>query len=49
MADADLMTCRRLLTVHVRRNRFVEGHLGWAFDGGYFVAVLRRIEALVNE
>lgn len=48
VADADLMTCRRLLTMHVRRNRFFEGHLEWAFGSGYFVAVLRRIKGLVG-
>lgn len=46
IAGADEETLRRALTVHVRADRFSEGHLVEAFRRGLIQAVLRRFEAL---
>ena len=43
---ADLETLRKLLTTHVRKDRFCEGHLLEAFRGGQITAILRRIKAI---
>lgn len=39
----DLLTLRKLLTVHVRADRFAEGHLASMFENGHIVAILRRL------
>ena len=44
--SADLDTLRRLLTLHVRRDRFVEGHLSEMIDLGHIRAILHRLKAL---
>ncbi|MHB2018685.1 MAG: DUF6508 domain-containing protein [Candidatus Xenobia bacterium] len=46
LKQADVETLRRLLTTHVRQERFVEGHLANLFDQGYIVAILRRLREL---
>lgn len=37
---------RRLFTTLVRSDRFMEGQLGWAFDSGLFVRMVRRLREL---
>jgi hypothetical protein len=49
LASADPETIRRLLTMHVRKNRFCEGHLACMFENGYIVALLRRLKDIRNE
>jgi ADP-ribosyl-[dinitrogen reductase] hydrolase len=49
LAQADLLTVRKLLTLHVRADRFVEGHLARAFEKGEVVAILRRLKHLREE
>ena len=49
LAQADLLTVRKLLTLHVRADRFVEGHLASAFENGQIVAILRRLKHLREE
>lgn len=44
VAGATLETVRRLLTVHLRKDRFVEGHLAWAIENGHLAAILRRFQ-----
>lgn len=44
--NADLETLQKLVTAHVRINRFSEGHLEKLMQEGYFVRVLERLEAL---
>ena len=44
--NADLKTLRRLLTLHVRKDRFCEGHLWGMFDEGHLTAILRRLRVL---
>ena len=46
LETADLLTLRRLLTVHVRAERFAEGHLASVFESGHITAILRRLEQI---
>ena len=46
LAEADLLTIRKLLTTHHRADRFVEGHLGQIFESGHIVEILRRLKAI---
>jgi O-acetyl-ADP-ribose deacetylase (regulator of RNase III) len=46
VATADLTTLRRLMTMHVRAERFNEGHLDWAIDNGHIAAIVERLLAM---
>ncbi len=46
LAAAELEEMRKLLTLHVRKDRFVDGHLGGMISDGHIEAVLRRIAIL---
>jgi uncharacterized protein DUF6508 len=46
LARARISTLRRLLTLHVRKNRFCEGHLAGMLAEGHMLAILRRIAEL---
>ena len=46
LARASLSTLRRLLTLHLRKDRFCEGHLAGMLAEGHIVAILRRIAEL---
>ena len=46
LAQADLLTLRRLLTAHVRQDRFIEGHLAQMLENGHITAILRRLGEL---
>jgi hypothetical protein len=46
IARARVETLRRLLTCHMRADRFTEGHLVYAFESGGFTAILRRLQQL---
>ena len=46
LAVADLDTLRRLLTSHVRADRFGEGHLADMLEEGHITAILRRLAEL---
>ena len=43
---ARLGTLRKLLTLHVRKERFCEGHLSAVHESGHLVAILRRLQAI---
>ncbi len=43
---ADLQVIRKLITVHVRKERFCEGHLPAAVESGHMAAVLHRLKQL---
>jgi protein-tyrosine phosphatase len=43
---ADLLTLRKLLTTHLRADRFVEGHLASALESGHITAILRRFREI---
>ena len=45
--SARLLTLRKLLTLHVRADRFVEGHLASMLESGHITAILRRVAHLV--
>ena len=44
--QADLEFLRKIVTAHVRFDRFLGGHLEELFASGYFVRVLERLEVL---
>ena len=46
---ADLFTLRKLLTAHVRADRFVEGHLAQVLENGHIAAILRRLQQIRGE
>lgn len=46
LADAGLGTIRKILTTHVRREHFEDGHLAGVVRSGHVAAVLRRLQAL---
>ena len=43
---ADLLVLRKLLTTHVRKDRFVEGHLASMLECGHITAILRRLKEI---
>ena len=43
---SDLLTLRKLLTAHVRADRFVEGHLAGLLQSGYVTVILRRLKRI---
>ena len=45
---ARLMTLRKLLSLHLRKDRFVEGHLAEMLESGHITAILRRAAYLVR-
>lgn len=46
IAGARVETLRRLLTCHVRADRFTSGHLQYVFESGGFTAILQRLQQL---
>jgi hypothetical protein len=46
LADADLLTLRKLLTSYVRADRFSAGTLAAMFSNGQIVAILRRLKQI---
>ncbi len=48
LSNADLPKIRRILTLHVRKERFCEGHLEEMFESGHIVAVLRRLQDIAE-
>ena len=44
--SADAVTIQKLLTTHVRADRFCEGHLASMFENGHIVVVLRRLKVI---
>jgi len=47
--SADGTTIQKLLTTHVRQDRFCEGHLAVMFKNGHIVALLRRLREIRKE
>ena len=48
MAAADLETVRRLVTTHMRKERFCQGHVGSTFESGHLMALLDRAAELLG-
>jgi O-acetyl-ADP-ribose deacetylase len=46
LKTANLETLRKLFTLHVRRDRFVEGHFAEMIDTGHIRALLHRLKEL---
>jgi hypothetical protein len=46
LASADAEMIRKLLTTHVRKDYFCEGHLAAMFENGHIVALLRRLKEI---
>lgn len=46
LVSADIQVIRRLITLHVRKERFCEGHLPDMVACGHMAAVLRRLAEL---
>lgn len=46
LSKATLKTCVKLITLHVRKDRFVGGHLGEMVRCGHIAAILRRLAEL---
>lgn len=46
LKDADLALLRRLVTWHVRQNRFAKDHLATVIASGHIAAILGRLKAL---
>jgi hypothetical protein len=46
LATAGLLALRKLLTTHVRKDRFVEGHFGAMLESGHITAILRRLREI---
>jgi len=44
--SADAETIRKLLTTHVRKDRFCEGHLNAMFEKGHICALLQRLKQI---
>lgn len=49
LAQADLLTLRKLFTTHIRTDRFNEGHLAHVIENGHIAAMLRRLQTLRDE
>jgi hypothetical protein len=46
LETADLLTLRKLLTVHLRAERFAEGHLASVFESGHITDILHRLKQI---
>ena len=49
LAEADLLTLRKLLSAHVRADRFVDGHLAQIHADGHLLGIMRRLAQLRTE
>ncbi|MBD2253389.1 hypothetical protein H6G14_19105 [Nostoc parmelioides FACHB-3921] len=43
---ADISTIQKLLTSHVRKERFCSGHLAQMIDNGHLLTILQRLQAI---
>jgi hypothetical protein len=48
VASARLATCVKLITAHIRYERFCDGHLHSNFESGHLTAILRRLTELAG-
>jgi O-acetyl-ADP-ribose deacetylase len=46
LANADLDTIRKLLTLHIRKERFYSGHLANMIKSGHILNILRRLKEI---
>jgi hypothetical protein len=45
---AKMMTCVKLLTLHARRDRFVDGHFAAMISSGHIARILNRMKKLLE-
>ena len=43
---ADMLTLQKLLTTHIRKDRFCEGHLACVLKDGHITAILRQLKQI---
>jgi ADP-ribosyl-[dinitrogen reductase] hydrolase len=48
LRSANLQTLRKLLTAHVRADRFSDGHLAGTFESGHMTLILKRMEEIYH-
>ena len=46
LKSADIKTLKKLLTTHIRADRFVDGHLAAKLDNGHILAILKRLKQI---
>lgn len=46
LESADFTTLKKLLTVHIRQERFCSGHLAAMIDQGHILAILKRLKQI---
>lgn len=46
LKSADILTLRKLLTLHTRKERFCSGHLASVIDTGHLVKIFKRLKEL---
>ena len=46
LKSADIITLRKLLTLHIRKDRFVSGHLVEMIDSGHILKILKRLKEI---
>ncbi len=46
LAQADLADIERLLTTHLRQERFCEGHLDAMYESGHLTGILNRLKVI---
>jgi hypothetical protein len=49
VASANLETCMKLITAHLRAERFCDGHLQGVLRSGHIIAILRRLKQLAKK
>jgi len=47
--SADIDTLSKLLTLHVRKERFCEGHLKHMLESGHIVEIFKRLRTIKDE
>ncbi len=48
LQKANLLTLRKIITAHIRQDRFCEGHLASVFKNGLVVCFLKRLQQLYS-
>ncbi|MCK5707503.1 MAG: hypothetical protein KAI43_07595 [Candidatus Aureabacteria bacterium] len=47
--SADIKTLQKILTLHVRKERFKEGHLGTMIEAGHIQNILKQLSRIRNK
>ena len=49
LREADLLTLRKLITTHLRAERFNEGHLAAQFENSHLLGILERLKEVQEQ